>query len=56
MTESDTDLFASFKNLTPGCARTQIIELENRSSEEVQLYLRAEAAGQKVWTVVPVNW
>lgn len=47
MTESDTDLFASFKNLTPGCARTQIIELENRSSEEVQLYLRAEAAGQK---------
>lgn len=47
MTESDTDLFASFKNLTPGCARTQIIELENRSSEEVQLYLRAEATGQK---------
>lgn len=47
MTESDTDLFASFKNLTPGCARTQIIELENKSSEEVQLYLRAEAAGQK---------
>lgn len=47
MTESGTDLFASFKNLTPGCARTQIIELENKSSEEIQLYLRAEAAGQK---------
>ena len=47
MTESDTDLFASFKNLTPGCARTQIIELENKSSEEIQLYLRAEAATQK---------
>lgn len=47
MTENDTDLFASFKNLTPGCARTQIIELKNKSSEEIQLYLRAEAAGQK---------
>lgn len=47
MTESDTDLFASFKNLTPGCARTQMIRLENKSSEEVQLYLRTEAAGQK---------
>ena len=47
MTESDTDLFASFKNLTPGCARTQIIAVENKSSEEVQLYLRAEEAGQK---------
>ena len=42
MTEKDTDLFASFKNLTPGCARTQNIMLENRSDEEVQLYLRAE--------------
>ena len=47
MTESDTDLFTSFKNLTPGCGRTQIIELENKSSEEIQLYLRAEATGQK---------
>ena len=47
MTESDTDLFVSFKNLTPGCGRTQIIELNNKSSEEIQLYLRAEASGQK---------
>lgn len=47
MTESDTDLFASFKNLTPGCARTQTVLLENKSSEEVQLYLRAEETRQK---------
>lgn len=46
MTEKDTDLFASFKNLTPGCARTQTVLIENKSSEEVQMYLRAEAANQ----------
>lgn len=47
MTESDTDLFASFKNLTPGCARTQTVVIENKSSEEVGMYLRAETADQK---------
>lgn len=47
MTEKDTDLFASFKNLTPGCARTQTVFLENKSQEEVQMYLHAEAANQK---------
>ena len=47
ITEKDTDLFASFKNLTPGCARTQTIYVENKSSEEVQMYLRAEATDQK---------
>lgn len=47
VSESRTDLFASFKNLTPGCARTQKITVKNRSSEEIGLYLRAEAAGQK---------
>ena len=33
MTEKDTDLFASFKNLVPGCARAQSILLENRSED-----------------------
>lgn len=47
VSESRTDLFASFKNLTPGCARTQKITVKNRASEEIGLYLRAEAAGQK---------
>lgn len=47
ITESGTDLFSSFKNLTPGCARTQVIELKNKSSEEIQLYLRAEAGKGK---------
>ncbi len=47
MSEKDTDLFASFKNLTPGCARTQKILLENRSEEEIQLYLRAENTAQR---------
>ncbi len=48
MTEKATDLFTSFKNLTPGCARTQSILLENRSEEEVQLYLRAENTVQNM--------
>lgn len=46
MNEKDTDLFASFKNLTPGCARTQSIVLENRSEDEIRLYLRAENMAQ----------
>lgn len=48
MTEKDTDLFASFKNLTPGCARAQTILLENRSEEVMQLYLRAENMLQNI--------
>ena len=48
MTEKDTDLFASFKNLVPGCARAQSILLENRSEDEIQLYLRAENMLQSV--------
>lgn len=47
ITKSKTDLFASFKNLAPGCARTQKIQLFNDSSEKVELFLHAEAAGQE---------
>lgn len=43
---SDTDLFSNFKNLLPGCARTQKIRLENTSSEKAELFLQAEAADQ----------
>lgn len=38
----NTDLFASFKELSPGCARTQRILVKNGSGEEVELFLRAE--------------
>lgn len=41
-----TDLFASFKNLLPGCARTQKIMVENQSGKTVEIFLRAEAARQ----------
>lgn len=42
-----TDLFTSFKNLLPGCARTQQIMLINSSGESVDLYLHAQAAQQE---------
>lgn len=41
-----TDLFASFKNLLPGCTRTQRIRVKNQTREETELFLRAEAAKQ----------
>ncbi len=41
-----TDLFASFKNLLPGCARTQKIMVENQSGKAVEIFLRAETARQ----------
>lgn len=42
-----TDLFAAFKNLVPGCGRTQKITVENRSEESVEIYLRAQESKQK---------
>jgi len=42
----DTDLFAMFKNLTPGCGRTQRIKLKNSSEEKAELFLHAETADQ----------
>lgn len=41
------DLFANFKNLTPGCARSQTIRITNSSELPVKMYLHAEAARQK---------
>ncbi|MBR2766055.1 MAG: hypothetical protein IKE03_08760, partial [Blautia sp.] len=36
-----TDLFRSFKLLTPGCSRTQSVELSNDSDEETSFLLQA---------------
>lgn len=43
---ADTDLFANFKNLLPGCSRTQKITVQNQSPETVSLFLQAKAAKQ----------
>ena len=47
ISEEATDLFLSFKDLYPGCARSQQIRIENRSGGEAEIFLRAEAADQK---------
>lgn len=36
------DLFSNFKNLIPGCTRSQIIEVTNKWNKEVELSLRAD--------------
>ena len=41
-TESDTDLFTSFKNVLPGDVLTQHITVENTSGKSIRLYLRAD--------------
>lgn len=46
ITGEGTDLFAMFKNLTPGCGRTQQIRLKNSSEEKTELFLHAETADQ----------
>lgn len=42
----NTDLFASFKHLTPGCGRSQIITVKNASQEATELFLRGEPMPQ----------
>lgn len=44
--ESDSDLFASFKNVLPGDVLTQRITVENTSGRSVRLYLRADPVNQ----------
>ncbi len=46
ITSKNTDLFASFKDLLPGCARTQKIYVTNASEENVEIFLRAENISQ----------
>ena len=41
-----TDLFASFKDLLPGCSRTQVVEITNAGKDPVRMTLHAEKAGQ----------
>lgn len=45
--KSKIDLFANFKNLLPGCGRSQKIILKNASDEGAEIFLRAEAAEQE---------
>lgn len=47
ITAKKTDLFAGFKNLLPGCSRTQKIYIENDSDEAVEIFLRADTAKQE---------
>lgn len=42
----NTDLFASFKNLLPGCGRSQKVTVENKSDEAVEICLRAQPSAQ----------
>lgn len=46
ITSKKTDLFAGYKNLLPGCSRTQKIYIENDSEETVEIFLRADTAEQ----------
>lgn len=46
ITAKKTDLFAGFKNLLPGCSRTQKIYIENDSDKTVEIFLRADTAKQ----------
>lgn len=43
---NDGDLFANFKNLMPGCSRSQTIHLFNAADEKVTMFLRAESVKQ----------
>ena len=42
----DTDLFANFKNLMPGCSRSQTVRLVNESDDKIILFLRADSIKQ----------
>lgn len=42
-----TDLFSGFKNLVPGCARTQMITVKNAASHAAKIYLHAEPVDQE---------
>lgn len=50
ITKNRADLFANFKDLLPGCARTQTIRICNESGKDVEICLRAEAANQERMT------
>ena len=46
--QADTDLFVNFKNLLPGCSRTQVIKVTNDYSKEAEFTLRAESTEQNI--------
>lgn len=41
-----TDLFLAFKNLQPGCARSQKITVSNQSAQSAEIFLRADETAQ----------
>lgn len=43
---AESDLFANFKNLVPGCSRTQNIQIKNQSEKSVEISLYAEVTEQ----------
>lgn len=47
ISRTKADLFTAFKNLLPGCGRTQRIEVHNHSDQNLTMYLRAEAVDQE---------
>ncbi len=53
--QKNTDLFAGFKNLLPGCSRTQKIILDSSSDEAVELFLYAQPAQQDQMTTAELS-
>ena len=47
---TDTDLFMNFKNLQPGCSRSQVIEISNQWNSGIKMMLRAEKTVQEKMT------
>lgn len=50
VSEQNADLFADFKNLLPGCGRSQEIEIGNKSDETAEIFLHAEPTDQEKMT------
>ena len=47
---TDTDLFINFKNLQPGCSRSQVIGINNQWNSGIKMMVRAEKTVQEKMT------
>ena len=47
---TETDLFMNFKNLQPGCSRSQVIGIRNQWKSRIKMMLRAEKTVQEKMT------
>ena len=47
---TDTDLFMNFKDLQPGCSRSQVIGINNQWNSRIKMMLRAEKTTQEKMT------